>query len=84
MRFSGRITREQAEEAGMVKAGRSGWLRKALLRLPVGELYKVHRTDWKWKKDSPLPVIKRLNTKNYRFELYKTADDSGWIVKRKA
>lgn len=83
---SGRISRDElTEKGGTITMGKGHWVRKELLRLELGEILFVHRSDWNWKGrgNGPIRIANDLNRSSTReFVTELVADGSGWAIER--
>jgi len=81
--LSKKVEKEVVDAIGTIPMGRMSGVRRLLLTLKVGEVAHIVRADWKWKKQSPLVMCKRITKAHgYHYTVQKAADRSGWFVER--
>jgi len=81
--LSKKVEKEVVDAIGTIPMGRMSGVRRLLLTLKVGEVAHIVRADWKWKKQSPDVMCKRITKKlGFHYTVEKAADRSGWFVER--
>ena len=80
-----KLTPEEAGEIRLKPPGRGSLVRTTLLSMKVGEFVLIETKDWKWKTQTPVTYCRGLERRSsLKYECHRTADLSGWLVKRLA
>ena len=78
-----KLTTDEAAQIQLKPAGRGSLVRTMLLTMKVGEFVLIENKDWKWKTQTPMTYCRRLERRSkLKYECHRTADASGWLVKR--
>jgi len=78
-----KLTAEEAAQISIKEHGRSSYARAMLLNMKPGEFILLENKDWKWKTQSPVTYCRGLEKHSkLKYECNRTADASGWLVKR--
>ena len=77
------LTAEEAQQINLKPPGRGSLARTMLLNMKAGEYVLIENKDWKWRTRTPMTYCRTLEKESkFKFECFRTADDSGWLVKR--
>ena len=78
-----KLTAEEAAQIALKPPGRGSLARTMLLTMKPGEFILIENKDWKWKTQTPMTYCRRLERRSkLKFDCSRTADASGWLVKR--
>jgi hypothetical protein len=78
-----KLTAEEAAQIQIKPPGRGSLVRTTLLTMKVGEFALIENKDWKWKTQTPVTYCRGLERRSkLKYECHRTADASGWLVKR--
>jgi hypothetical protein len=78
-----RLTAEEAAQIQLKPPGRGSLIRTTLFSLKPGDYALVENKDWKSKTQTPVTYCRRLeNGTKLKYECHRTADATGWLVKR--
>jgi len=63
--------------------GKKHPVRALLETMKTGQLLSISRQDFRWKKHTPNLFCKQISRNSEKkFEIWKLADRTGWVVKR--
>ena len=80
---SRKITPEEAKNLNVVSFGRKHPIRALLETLEPGELARISRKDFNWRKRTPNFFLKQLTAATGRkFTIKKELGKTGWLVER--
>ena len=78
-----KLTAEEAAQVQLKPPGRGSLVRTTLMNMKPGEFVLIENKDWKWKSQTPVTFCRVLEKEHkVKFEGHRTADSSGWLVKR--
>lgn len=78
-----KLTPQEAEQIQLKPPGRGSLVRTMLLTMKVGEYVLIENKDWNWKTQTPVTYCRGLERrKKLKYECHRTADATGWLVKR--
>ncbi len=83
MQHSKIITKEEAEKLQLQPMGKKHPIRGKIEMLKVGQLLKVSRIDFRWKRHTPARFCRAIEKQGDKlFRVYKIGGDTGWVVER--
>lgn len=78
-----KLTAEEAAQIQIKPPGRGSLIRTTLFTLKPGEYALIENKDWKSKTQTPVTYCRRLERRStLKYDCHRTADESGWLVKR--
>lgn len=78
-----KLTPEEAQQIDIKPPGRGSLVRTMLLTMKPGEYVLIENKDWKWRTRTPMTYCRTLEKRSkLKYECHRTADASGWLVKR--
>jgi len=79
------ISQEEKAALGPLPFGKKHSIRILIERLKTGQILKVDKADFKWKRKTPNFFCLQLAKKSKaRFEMEKLPNKTGWVVTRVA
>ncbi len=81
--FIKKITPAEKNELKLRPVGKTHPVRAALMLMEVGEILRISRAAFRWKKLTPKRLTNEISKASEKeFEVSQLLDNTGWVVER--